>query len=188
MYTYMSTFVFVITFACVYLIMVVLTVLHTPPIPPIAPYLEIQALSPPPTILNNANIIPDYDISSVPSASLRHSERNFLPPPANHDQAERIYDLDSDSDMGEDDFIPSPPPPSLRLGAHSPRQLIPFPSLITYNLNSLSQYQTQPGGRARRGKIKDNIQHLGRNHDILCLQETHLNRLDFIKQHRSKIF
>ena len=51
---------------------------------------------------------------------------------------------------------------------------IPSPRIATWNCNSLSHYTTTSSGINRRNNIIENINHLKKQHDIICLQETHL--------------
>ena len=53
-----------------------------------------------------------------------------------------------------------------------------FPNLCTYNVNSLSQYATQPTGRRRRSLIHKNLLHLSKSNHILCIQESKLRHYD----------
>jgi exonuclease III len=64
---------------------------------------------------------------------------------------------------------PSFPPPSPSL---SP------PSLLTYNIRSLSFYSTDPQSLTRRLSISHAIKDFIKSHDIICLQETHLAHLE----------
>ena len=52
--------------------------------------------------------------------------------------------------------------------------LLPFVKIATYNANSLSLNPKSRLGIWRRDNIKKNIQHLAKNNDIICIQETHL--------------
>jgi ribonuclease HI/exonuclease III len=55
---------------------------------------------------------------------------------------------------------------------------LPHFSFVSQNLNSLSAYSTSRAGLARRDNILTNITHFAHNHNILCLQESHLTLAD----------
>ena len=52
------------------------------------------------------------------------------------------------------------------------------PSLATYNVNGLSHYAVGGEQKLRKIKMKQNLVHLAKRSKIICVQETHLNRLE----------
>jgi exonuclease III len=55
-----------------------------------------------------------------------------------------------------------------------PHTNIPTPRTVTFNFNSLSQYNTSQAGLARRDNMISNLRALMKTTDIICGQETHL--------------
>ena len=76
---------------------------------------------------------------------------------------------------------PHSPPPPLSGDAHvlslsnSP---LPIPRLLSYNVNSLSYYSSNTSSRNRHHLINSFLLDNIKNHDIICLQETNLARLE----------
>ena len=69
-------------------------------------------------------------------------------------------------------MMPTPPnriPPPL-----SPVSALPNYSVISQNINSLSQYAITATGHARRRNIHKNIKHYSQQAQVICLQESHL--------------
>ena len=51
---------------------------------------------------------------------------------------------------------------------------LPIPRILSYNIRSLSYYATYPHAFSRRASIHNALKSFIQNHEIVCLQETHL--------------
>ena len=52
------------------------------------------------------------------------------------------------------------------------------PPIATYNVNALSEYATSPASRARKNRVRRNLEFLAKTNSHLCIQETKLNAKD----------
>ena len=50
-----------------------------------------------------------------------------------------------------------------------------LPTIATINVNSLSEYAMNPTSRARRLRVRYNLECLGKSNNHICIQETKLN-------------